>query len=574
MDRASPEKQAPDSRLTSSAPQRVWGLTWALALTALIAGPWLSAGYLFGTDWPGPRHFDFPAGLSGSAPLSAALAVAARLLSAEVTGKVFVVGIIFTAAWAAYEAAPVKSFVPRAAAATIYAVNPFAFGRLHYGQLYLLAGYAVLPWLALRLRLMCAEPTGRSAALGGISLALLGVFTAHLFLAGSLLAVAGLYAYAVIGRGPAGYRGRLARSGLVLGATTLLLSAYWIVPLALGRGAEASVIGATGAGELSDYAAIPDPTLGLVPNLLGLYGFWAENTRRFTSMKSFVPGWPLVLLAILVVAAIGAGWRARDPKLRPWVAGLVGTALIALYLEMGISNPISSDLVRWLDSVLPAYRGMRDAGKWAAILALVYSQLFALGAAAIIGWVRGRRFPHARRLWLAEAAIGVLVAVPLYYGNGLLFGMHGEVRPSEYPAGWYAADRVLAADRNPGRTLFLPWHEYMRFSFVRNENSVIYCPAPTFFSVKVLCSADPGLPGGTPSLGPDQAAVTGLVNLGAAGDWARVLAAYGVKYVLLAREVDWQAYAFLNSEQGLQLVADYGSIALYRDTLWSSSRQK
>ena len=36
---------------------------------------------------------------------------------------------------------------------------------------------------------------------------------------------------------------------------------------------------------------------------------------------------------------------------------------------------------------------------------------------------------------LVAVAIGLLLAVPLYNGNGLLFGMHGEIKPSEYPAG-------------------------------------------------------------------------------------------------------------------------------------------
>lgn len=540
---------------------RLGALAWAAFLTALIAGPWLASGYLFGTDWPGPRHFDLPSGLSSSAPPDAALALLSRLLSAELAGKLFLVGLLLAAASTAYAAVPAQGFVPRAAAGAIYIANPFVFGRVHYGQLYLLAGYAVLPWVASRLRLMCAEPSRRSALWLGVSLALVGMFTVHLLLAAGLLAVAVVYARSVTG----GDRAQLARSSVAAVAATLVLSSYWLVPFVLGRGPEAGVIAGTGAGELADYRAIPDPTLGLVPNLLGLYGFWAERTGRFTSMKHFVPGWPLVLVAILAVAAIGAGWGLRDRKLRPWTAGLVGAGLVALYLEMGVSSPLSADLVRWLDSTVPAYRGMRDAGKWAALLALAYSQLFGLGSAAILSWMRRVRLPPA----MAEAAIGLLLAVPLYYGNGLLFGMHGEVRPSAYPSGWYAADRVLAADPHPGRTLFVPWHEYMRYSFVRNQNAVIACPAPTFFSVPVLCSANPELPGGTPPGASDQVAVSGLVNVGSGGQWARVLAAYGIKYVLVAREIDWRRYAFLNAQPGLQRVGDYGSIALYRDTLWA-----
>jgi hypothetical protein len=41
-----------------------------------------------------------------------------------------------------------------------------------------------------------------------------------------------------------------------------------------------------------------------------------------------------------------------------------------------------------------------------------------------------------------------------------------------------------------------------------------------------------------------------------------------VKYVLLAREVGWTDYGYLDSQPGLQLVGDYGSILLYRNELW------
>jgi hypothetical protein len=212
---------------------------------------------------------------------------------------------------------------------------------------------------------------------------------------------------------------------------------------------------------------------------------------------------------------------------------------------------------------------MRDAGKWAALLALVYSQLFGLGAGTILNRIRKLHLPASRTEWLGATAIGLLVALPLYYGNGLLFGMHGEIKPSQYPSGWYAADRALSSDPHPGRALFLPWHEYMSYSFVQNQNHVIAPVAPTFFSVPVLTSANPEIAGVPPPTDPDQQAITGLVGAGATGDWASVLAARGVKYVLVAHEVDWHSYDFLAKQAGLGVVGDYGSITVYRVLLTS-----
>ena len=169
----------------------------------------------------------------------------------------------------------------------------------------------------------------------------------------------------------------------------------------------------------------------------------------------------------------------------------------------------------------------------------------------------------------ARPAMLLLLALPLYYGNGLLFGAHGEIQPSSYPAGWYQADQLLSADPHPGRTLFLPWHLYLGLDFVRNTNNVVASPAPSFFSVPVVISKDPDIPGiGAPS-DADQTVISRLVAEGANGDWAGELAGRNIKYVVLAKEADWaQQDAFLASQPGLVLIADYGSIAVYRNQSW------
>ena len=543
-------------------------IAWAAFLTLLIAGPWLGAGYIFGTDWPGPRRFDFPHDLSSSALLQVLLATAARFLSGEATAKLFIFGLLFVAVSTVYRAVPTGGFAPRAVGSVVYVFNPFVYGRLQYGQLFLLAGYAVLPWVALRLRNLLVKPGVATALIAALSFAILGILSIHLFLVAGGLGAVLVLTYTIAAKDKAAYLKRLVPALLLTVATTLGASAYWVIPVLIGRGPEGTLIGGIGGGDLTAYAAIPDQHLGLLPNLLGLYGFWAEGTGRFASMKDFVPLWPAVLLLLLVVGAIGAiaGFRQTRDRITPWVAGLLVAAAIALILEAGTSQPMTSVLVKWLDGV-PIYRGMRDAGKWAALLALVYSQLIGLGAAAILGWLGQGRTAAVTRDWLQPIATGLLLAFPLYYGNGLLFGTHGEIKPSQYPPGWYAADQVLAADHHARRALFLPWHEYMGLSFVQNQNHVVASPAPTFFSVPVLVSADPQVPGVLPPESPDQVAISSLVRDGGQASWAEVLAGRGIKYVLVAHELDWNSYSYLDQQPGLVRVGDFGSIVLYRDAL-------
>jgi hypothetical protein len=522
-------------------------------------------GYLFGTDWPGPRRFDFPTDVSSAAPLEGGLALVGFVIGGEAAGKVFILVTLFMTALLAYMSVPTGGFVPRAAASTIYLVNPFVYGRLHYGQLFLLGAYAVLPWAACRFRLLLLEPGAGTALLVAATFALIGVFSPHVLLMAGLLAVAILFTHVLANRRVA-YVTSLIQSLLIALGATVVFSAYWLVPFLGGRGLEANVIASAGNGDLYAYAAIPDQSLGLIPNLLGLYGFWAENSGRFTSMKAFVPLWPAVLALMLLIAAFGAAqtYRQRSPHLSTWVGGLLIVAALAVLLEMGVSSPFTAGSVRWIDAHFAFYRGMRDAGKWAVLLAFVYSQLVGLGTAQIQATLKKLAPDATRAEWIPGLAAGLLLALPLYYGNGLLFGAHGEIRPSQYPPGWYVADRLLAADSHPGRTLFLPWHEYMSYSFILNQNRVVAPPAPRFFSVPIVVSTDPEVLGVEPPHSQDQDAISSLIRAGSSGDWARVMAASNIKYVLVARELDWTYFKFLDNQPGLSKVGDFGSIVLYR----------
>jgi hypothetical protein len=547
---------------------------WAAALTLIIAGPWLLPGYIFGTDWPGPRHIDFPSTLSNLAPAVAVLAVTAQVLSAELVTKVLLVGCLFVAAITAYRALPLGGFVPRAIASLVYVVNPFVYGRLHYGQIFLLAGYAILPWVAARVRRLLVEPNLKSALLLAAGLVALGALDLHLLVEAVLVMAAVVAGYLALQRRESGYLPRLARALLASVGVALLGSAYWLIPLAVGKSPEATALAHIGTPDLAVYSSVADPRLGLLPNLLGLYGFWAEASGRFPSLKLFAPFWPVVLITLLALAAIGAivALRSREGTdfhaQRPWVAGLLLATVVALLLDVGVADPHVAPVVRWLNQVFPPYRGMRDAAKWAAILALVYSQLVPLGVSFLLTWVNERLQSGPVRELTAALVIGLALALPVYYGNGLLFGMHGQVQPSAYPAGWYAADRVLATDPHPGRVLFLPWHLYLSLSFVRNVDSIVANPSPNFFSVPVVTSQNAEIVGIPPPNDPYQVTFARLVGERATNDWGKALAAENVKYVILAREVDWRAYRYLENQPNLVQVGDYGTLILYRNILW------
>src|SRR5439155_8060936 len=197
----------------------------------------------------------------------------------------------------------------------------------------------------------------------------LGVVDIHLLVPSALLLICAAIAFAIRRRGDRQYVVNLTKSLALTVGVTAIASAYWLIPLFSGTGSEGQTAARTGAADLDVYSASADPQFGLIPNLLGLYGFWAEDTGRFTSMKAFVPFWPVILIALLILLAVGAKaviqrWPEVDfPGGRPWVFGLLGAGVIALILEMGVVTPVTEPIVRLLDGFFPPYRGMRDAGK-------------------------------------------------------------------------------------------------------------------------------------------------------------------------------------------------------------------
>jgi hypothetical protein len=552
--------------------QSLLPFVWAISLVILVAGPWLAPGYIFGTDFSGPRHYSFPTGSSSYDGLQLVLALGSSVLPGDVVGKAFVVSILLGAALSSFLAVPTTGFTPRAVASLVYVFNPFVYDRLSYGQMTVLAGYAALPWVAMSLRELLSQPSVKRCLLAAASLTVTGILDVHMAIVATVPAVCLTIAYLADAHKDPATLAKRGKFSLASGLIALVASSYWLIPLAAGRGLEANTLSAIGRGDLYVFSTVSDPHLGLLPNALGLYGFWAEHTGRFPSMKEFVPVWPFVLALLLAIAIIGllATLRVAELRnLRPWAFALAVAGLVALVLDLGIADAHVAPLVSWLDATLPPYRGMRDSSKWAAMLALTYSQLTAIGAASLLGWIR-RRGVHWRGQELAMSiVVAFVLSTPLYYGNGVLYGMHRQIQPSAYPAGWYAADKVLVADPNPGRAVFLPWHAYMGYSFVRNVNPVILSPAPTFFSIPVVASRDLEIAGIPPPTGdPDQTAVGELVKSGAQGHWAPALARRGIKYVLVAHELDWNGYHYLDSQSDLQLVGDYGSITVYRNLLW------
>ena len=130
------------------------GLAVGLVLGLLALGPGLRRGFLLSYDMVFVPREPFTSamfGLSGGAPRAVpsdfVVAVASRLLPADIVQKLILLLIFVLACSGAAALLDREPVLARLAAAVFYGWNPYVAERLIIGQWALLLGYAGLPWV-------------------------------------------------------------------------------------------------------------------------------------------------------------------------------------------------------------------------------------------------------------------------------------------------------------------------------------------------------------------------------------------------------------------------------------------
>ncbi len=503
-----------------------------LALGLLMLGPALARGFLLSYDMvfvPDPPFSAALLGLSGgparAVPSDAVIAVAARLLPADILQKVILLVIVtvacagasalFAAGWRASRGRPAPRLACLASG-IFYAWNPFVAERLLIGQWALLLGYAGLPWV---LREVCVGPVrirpGRLALL--MLPAAIGGFAG--------LAVTGLAAVpaSLVRATGAERRRRLATVVAVLA----LLSLPWLIPSLL-------VPVHTDPLGVDLFAARADTPFGRLGSLVLLSGSWNRQTvpRGYGGAGSFF--W------LLVVACALAGYLLLARRQRGWqgvgLAGLIGLAIAAI----GVTGPTRS-MLHWLVGAWPGFAVLRDGQQFVAALGL----LEAIGLGAGIAWFLERsaspgsasRFrgsqaaPAASGAAPAAVVLAVLAMLaPVVLLPGLAWGLAGRYRPVQYPADWLTARRLIDSSGLHGSALLLPWAAYRRYPW--NGGEAVYDPWNKLLSREVI--SNDGLRVGNQTLTQESAASIRLNPIvTAAGPLTRPLHAAGVRYVVI-----------------------------------------
>ena len=545
--------RAPGASSAAGSIGRWVGLVVGGVLALLALGPLLGRGYVLSYDMAFVPRLELTRGLLGldtavprAVPADLLVALGSRLVPADLVQKAVLAGVFIGAAAGAARLIPSRSLAARAAAAALYAWNPFLYERLIMGHWGLLISYAALPWAArAAIDLRAGTPGAVRRLVLSLAVAAAGSPPGGLIAALVALCLATAPPWPEPGgvddRGNGSARFDPVRgAGLVVGVA-LVVNAPWLVPSLLRPGG----VPVRPEG-VEAFAARPDGPLGTVGSLVGLGGIW-----NALAVPPGLGSWPWLAGFAVVLAVAVAGLPLLGRRWPPGATvGLLVAAGAGLVLAAAPALPGLRSLAELVVTQLPGGGLIRDSQKFVAPLALAEAVCFGLGAERVL--------PALPPRWARPAAAG-LVAAPVLLLPALAWGAAGRLAAVDYPPAFAETRNAMAADPAPGAVLVLPWHLYQPSPW--NGDRVVLDPAQRWFTRRAVGNDDLELVGLTvPGEDPYGTRLGPLVRGSAA--LAPALPGAGIRYVLVLKVGDWAAWP--GRLDGLDPVLDRPDLALYR----------
>jgi hypothetical protein len=518
--------------LESSAP-----LLLGVVLAAGVCYPFADGRLLLLDFVSGPRQPLLPAeafglndALTGGVPFAIGCALLDRILGQA--GSVVPAVIFFPLATTGAARLLRTAVLPaRLGAGLFYAVNPLVFDRLYAGQLGVLLGYALLPFAVDALLNAAERPHGVARAASWSAAAVM--MSEHF--AWILVPVTAGILLTRPHRVPASLR----LAGAALGAAAI--SSYLLVAPALAGTRPAGAL-----AQLAAYRTQADPRLGLLVNVAGLYGFFRPGP---TEPKNLLSGWPAVLAALLLVAAVGYVAVLRDAAHRRNALAVLAAGVTGYFLALGDQGP-TGGLFRLAYEHVPGFVMMREPDKFVVLTALAYAYGFGQG----IAWLTIQSRGKGAQL----AAITLAGVLPLAYTPNLFGGLGGQVKASTLPTSWFVAERIAGQDT----VLSLPWREYFATPFT--DQRTIANPAALYFAGTVLTSQNPGSDYAFTAEDPEHIFLDKVIGPPVDPQTTQAaLAGLGIGFVVLAKVADWRDFADVVDVPGIRLVYSSPTLDLF-----------
>ncbi len=433
--------------------------------------------------------------------------------------------------------------------------NPFVYDRAMYGQFGVIMAMGLMLAGAGFLLEYIREQRLRSVVAGGICFAFAIQSSPHFLF---FIASIGLAAIPLILSRVENWKTgliSLAKASAVIVGLTLVLNVNWIA---------AGVIGISGAGDLVgdgitklDLAAFQTSgkdTGEVVANVAMMSGFWGKDQFRYRDLTTVEGNWgrSFLLLVPLMLWGLVAALR-RGGRERTLAISLSILFIIALVLAAGIRIPIGKEVTHFLFDNLPLYKGMREPQKWVSVIVLAYLVFLSWGIKEFFA-----RTVIARNDAIMKAIIAGVIVMQAPF---LLFGFAGQAKPTPYPQDWHEANEFISNESQcAGSILFLPWHNYMSFSWT---NGIVANPANMFFDCPVIQGSNMEWAGiYDNSKNATSAAVVAWLH-GGKTDLLRN-ETFNIRYVILAKELDWKMYQGIALHPDLEFAKETETLIVYR----------
>jgi hypothetical protein len=519
-------------------------------VTAAVMLPLLLPGYILTLDLVFTPHIGAPVGVSNNWLWQNLLHYLNVFVPSQIIEKAILVSIPLLASIGMHQLLSyfTDSREPRITwhwaqyiGGIFYAINPFTYSRFMAGQYAVLLGYALLPFFVKSFLLFLDKPTKKTAQTTLVIALVISVISIHTIGEMALIAVV-LFGWALGRQQATDMRKTYLKWGGIMLGLFIVLSSYWLIPLVLGKGPTATSLDQFSGADAATFATVGGSKIMQLANILKLQGFWADARNLYRLPQDQLVGWGTIRLIIWILVGWGAvvGWKHR----RGLTGALALIGLVSVLFALGIPQGLLTHV------------GYREPQKFVGVLALVFSIFLTLGSGRLL-----HKLKHRGETQYALAASALLIMVIIFTPTAY-WGFGGQLKPRSYPASWTEANTWLNQDSTSYQVLFLPWHEYMGFGF---SGRIIGNPASHFFDKPVVVSNNPELGQlGQPSNNATKLAISSWLAR-PSQQLSQELATYHIKYILLAKDDDYQAYAYLHKQPGLRLEWDSPELSIYRN---------
>jgi hypothetical protein len=529
------------------------------ALALIILLPLLKAGYIFAMDMVFVPHLRWPEPFSVT---GAFLYFLNFILPSQVIQKILLFLILFLSGVGMHKLIPTKDELPRYFAGIFYIFNPFVYSHFLFGQWFL--AYALMPFVIKSIFEFLDKINLKNALKLSLWLVFIGFISSHFIVFVFLFFAIAFLVYLFKNLKEKKEIFRTFKYTLLIFLIFFIFSIWWISPYFNKVSPQGQLLQeAISQKDFDAFKTASDAEYGTLLNVAALYGFWGDRKDQYILPKEVMPYWFVLFLVIFALVILGAIKFFQKNKFIAVIFIIV--AAIAFVLSVGVAYEPFAPLINFLNEKVFIFKGFRDSQKFSALLVLVYSYFGAIGINAI--------FKHSsiqRLKYLKLVLAGFLIGLPILYSPLLVWGFCGQLYTSYYPQEWFEANEILNQDRDNFKILFLPWHQYMPFSFI--ENKVVANPASQFFDKETIAGDNMEIGVYTHSKRPISQVVEDIILRRIQGieNFGEMLAPFNIKYIILAKEADWLEYKFLDKQNDLEPISDSKYLRIYQNKSWSN----